>query len=499
MKILSAAQMLQADQATIEKQGISSLDLMERAAKRCYEWILSRYGNFEKVTVFCGSGNNGGDGLVIARLLQESGFSTAEYALEFSRTTDDFRTNLHRWESAGNKTNWIRGQQDMPSIDSDSLVVDALFGIGLNRAPEGLVRELIVRINGSGAPVVSIDIPSGLFADRPVIDKEAVIRASVCLSFQNPKLAFFLPENEAFLKEWVLIDIGLDKDHIESLASGMDVIDLAYGRDLLRERKKFSHKGTFGHSLIIGGSFGKIGAVVLASKAALRVGSGLVSAYIPKCGYHVLQASNPEVMVEVDNENYLEYFNFKTSANAIGIGPGLGTHLKTKKGFVSFLRAYSKPVVMDADALNIIAEHEEIADMIPENSVLTPHPGEFKRLVGDWENDHDKLDRQLKFSQEHKCVIVLKGAYTSIAFEGRLYFNSTGNPALATAGSGDVLTGMITGLMAQGYKPLEAALLGVYLHGRAADLGVDQKESEESYLASDCFHFLGKAFKELRQ
>ena len=498
MKILRSDQMYQADRATLKKQCISSLELMERAGKRCYEWILEHYGNFRKIRIYCGTGNNGGDGLVIARLLNEAGFEVELYALQFSSNSDDFQSNLALWESQDRKVHWITEEVQLPEPDSEALLIDAIFGIGLNRAPEGLIKSVIQHMNRSGATVLSVDFPSGLFSEQQVTDREAVVKADICLSFQNPKLAFFLPQNSEFIKRWALLDIGLDQQFIQDLDCDMEMIDAAYVKNIYKKRATFSHKGTYGHSLIIGGSFGKIGAVALASRAALRTGSGLVSVYIPKCGYEVLQSVNPEVMAEVDSENYLEYFNFKTRANVLAVGPGLGTHMKTKKGFVDFLKEQRLPMVLDADALNIVAEHEEIAKWIPSGSVLTPHPGEFRRLVGDWETDLEKLGKQKAYAGEHNCVVVLKGAHTSITDGGQVFFNNTGNPALATAGSGDVLTGMITGLMAQGYSGLKAAILGVYLHGRVADIGVEKGESQESFLASDCFRYMGLAFNELR-
>ena len=330
-----------------------------------------------------------------------------------------------------------------------------------------------------------------------IFPPDYIQKASHTLTFQNPKLAFLLAENQRYTKNWEVIDIGLDQTFIDSVNSNFQTVDHELVNYIYKPRSKFSHKGTFGHSLIIGGSFGKIGAVVLASKAALKIGSGLVTAYIPKCGYAIVQNSIPEVMVEVDDENYIQHFNYKTKANVIGIGIGLGTHLKTKKGFVKFLKENSIPLVIDADALNILAEHNDILNLIHENTILTPHPKEFQRLVGNWENDYEKLNKQLDFSSKFKCIVVLKGVYTSIAYKGKIYFNTTGNPALATAGSGDVLTGIITGLIAQGYSPIDASIYGVYLHGKTADLAINELETMESFTASNCIDYIGRAFQEI--
>lgn len=498
MKILSTSQIYKADQVTVQNEGITSADLMERASQKCVEWLLKLdLSQYQHIHVFCGIGNNGGDGLVISRLLFEKGFHVSTYVVNFSpNRTKDFQINLDKLVESGLVAGEIDSISSFPDISSGELIIDAIFGIGLNRTPEGVAGKIIQAINRSGVKVIAIDFPSGLFAESPVDAVENVIKADYTLTFQNPKLAFFIRDNQDYIGELVILDIGLDQGFINSMDSNFILIDHAMIKALIRKRKRFSHKGSYGHSLMIGGSFGKIGAVILASKAALKAGSGLVSAFIPKCGYTAMQSSNPEVMVEVDDENYIQYFNYKTKPNAIGIGMGLGMHLKTKKGFVAFLERCKLPMVIDADGLNIISEYDELSNLIKEDNILTPHPKEFERLVGTWDNDYEKLEKQLKFSEDHKCLIVLKGAYTSVSYNGSIFFNPTGNPGLATAGSGDVLTGVITGLVAQGYRPLEAALIGVYIHGRSADLAIEKNESMESFIASDCIKYMGKVFNE---
>lgn len=498
MKILSSSDIYKADQATIEKTPISSTDLMERAGQKCVDRILNHgLDPSLQVHIFCGMGNNGGDGLVIARLLFEKGYKIKPYIVKVSkRSSRDFQINLKRLIRIGIVPQEIDDVKNFPVIICGELVIDAIFGIGLKGNPAGLARTVIQKINQSGAKIIAIDIPSGLFSESPVTDQEAVIRADLALTFQNPKLAYVLPENQYFIKNWEVLDIGLDPASIEAAESIYHIVDFESVKDILKIRDKFSHKGTHGHALIIGGSFGKIGAAILASKAALKTGSGLVTAYIPKCGYTALQTSTPEIMVEVDDENYLQHFNFKTKATAIGVGVGMGTHSKTKNGFEAFLRRNEMPLVIDADAINMLAAHQELSDLIVRGNILTPHPKEFERLVGPWKNDYDKLDKLLAFSKKHQCLVVLKGTYTTISYQGSMYFNTSGNAGLATAGSGDVLTGIITGLLAQGYEPLDAALLGVYVHGRSADLGIKLNESMESFTASDCIEHLGLVFKE---
>lgn len=499
MKILSTDQIYQSDNATIQNKSITSVDLMEHAANQCFKRIKKIVGSKKKaIYIFCGIGNNGGDGLVIARKLIEDQYTVSTYIVNFSnKRSPDFQVNYKRLIQLGANPIEINGNSAFPIINKDEIVIDAIFGIGIKRAPQGFVKEIIQHINNCNCFVISVDFPSGLYAETSVTDKESVIKSVHVLTFQNPKLAFFLPENKDFCKNWEVIDIGLDQHFINGLNTNFETIDNRKIESIYKPREKFTHKGTFGHSLIIGGSYGKIGAVVLASRSALKIGSGLVTAYIPKCGYQVLQSSNPEVMVEVDDENYLQYFNYKTISTVIGIGIGLGTHNKTKDGFAKFLKNNKLPLVIDADGLNILALHKELWTLIPENSVLTPHPKEFERLVGKWKNDYEKLEFLMDFSARIKCVVILKGAYSVIAYQEKIFFNTTGNPALATAGSGDVLTGIITGLIAQYYSSIHASILGVYLHGKSADIAIQSKETMETFIASTGIEFLNEAIRSI--
>ena len=499
MKILSAKQIYQADQATILNKPISSTDLMEYAATKCFHWIDNYLKDkVQKIHIFCGIGNNGGDGLVIARKLIQSNHSVKTYIVNFSKKrSKDFAINYDRLIQINHQPIELNFVDQFPIIESHEIIIDAIFGVGLTRSPKGFVKEIIQKINESESKIISIDFPSGLFSELSVTDKNSVVKSTQTLTFQNPKLAFLLPENQSFCENWHIIDIGLNLNFIETLKTKHSIININQIISIYKPRLKFSHKGTYGHSLIIGGSFGKIGAVVLASKAALKIGSGLVSAYIPKCGYQIVQTANPEVMVEVDDEKYLQYFNYKTKPNVIGIGVGLGTHLKTHTGFANFLKNNKKPLVIDADALNILSKHDELFSLMLKDTVLTPHPKEFERLVGKWKNDYDKLDKLLEFSLKYNCIVVLKGAYTAIAYKDQIYFNTTGNSALATAGSGDVLTGIITGLIAQNYSPIDASILGVYLHGKTADIAIKDSFTKETFTASDSINYFGKVFKEL--
>ena len=498
MYILSPKQIAQADKATIKNKKIPSINLMEHAATLCFQWLHNRLqGQKIKIHVFCGIGNNGGDGLVMARLFYQHGYDVHCHVVNFSdKRTEEFLVNYNKLKELGEWPNVITNEEEFPEVAYGDIVVDAIFGNGLTRKPEGFTKKLIQYINQSEAFILSIDFPSGLFGDKSVEDQDSVIQSNHILTFQTPKLAFFLPENNKFVNTWEVIDIGLDEHFIESLQPTLHYITKPEILNLYQPRNKWSHKGTYGHSLLIGGSFGKIGAITLAVNGALKSGSGLVSAYLPKCGYEIMQVAVPEAMVEVDDDTALEFFNFKTNATVIGIGPGMGTAEKTALGFENFIKDNKLPLVIDADAINLLSENIQLMEFIPENSILTPHPKELERLLGSWKNDYEKLEKAKAFSEKYKVIIVIKGANTTIIYGHSIFINSTGNPALATGGSGDVLTGIITGLTAQGYPTLNAAIFGVYLHGKTADLAI-QQNAYETFTASTILDYLPDAFLDL--
>ncbi|PID67637.1 MAG: bifunctional ADP-dependent NAD(P)H-hydrate dehydratase/NAD(P)H-hydrate epimerase [Flavobacteriia bacterium] len=499
MKILNASQIRATDLETIAIQKIKSIELMERAATKCFEWIDEKEVVLEEQTIhiFCGMGNNGGDGLALARLLSLELYDVEVYIVHFSdKMSDDFITNYNRLEEFEIYPHSIHSADDFPDLDYGDVIVDAIFGTGLTKAPYGFTKQLIQLFNTLDVLIIAIDVPSGLLIDRPVQDREAVVNAGVVLSFQMPKLAFLLPGNQEFVHNFVLLDIGLDRDFIESMDTPYvytEQIELLLG---FKRRQKFSHKGTYGHAMIMGGSFGKMGSVLMASRAAYKVGCGYVTTYIPKCGYSILQTALPEAMVEVDAENALEYFNYNTSVGALAVGPGLGTAEKTIEGFANFLSTNTQPLVLDADALNILALRNDLFQYLNEKTILTPHPGELERLIGRWANDYEKLEKVKQFSLDYHCVVVVKGAHTVVVNQGRFYFNSTGNAALAKAGMGDVLTGMIVGLLVQGYTPEYAARLAVYLHGLTADI-YTAVHTPETFMPTDVVNFLPGAFNHL--
>jgi NAD(P)H-hydrate epimerase len=499
MKILKADQIRSWDQYTIERKPIASVDLMEKAATKCFEWLDDNGWFVYPFAVFCGKGNNGGDGLAIARMLSRGGCRVSVYILEFGhKGTGDFQANLARLHNHPEADiHFIQDETTLPSLAKDTVIIDALFGSGLTRPPDGITSRLIDHINNSGCTVIAIDVPSGLSVDRSSKGNK-IVRANYTLSFQCYKLAFLVAENAAFIGEMVVLDIGLLPDFLDSLESDLELIDKTIIRSIYKPRKRFAHKGNFGHTMLIAGSYGKIGAAVLSAKACLRSGTGLLTCFIPKCGYEILQTTVPEAMVMTDvnssiitkiDDDILKY-------DSIGIGPGLGTASETRTAVKELISIYKKPIVLDADALNGLSM-EKTLPSLPPGSILTPHPKEFERLFGESQNDFEKIEKALENAKQLNCSIVLKGHHTFIATaSGKGYFNNTGNAGMATAGSGDVLTGMIAGLSAQGYSPEDAAILAVYLHGSAGDIAANEF-SKEAMIAGDIIDSIGKVFKQL--
>jgi hydroxyethylthiazole kinase-like uncharacterized protein yjeF len=499
MYILSGDQVRKADQYAIQNQGISSDDLMERAGTALFNWLHQQLqGAPVRIHLFCGIGNNGGDGLVVARHLSEHGYSLEVYIVNYSdKRSPDFLTNLDRLKDRKIWPHVLSKNDVLPNISKEDMVVDAIFGTGLNRGPDGWVSKLITHLNTSNAFIVAVDIPSGMFTDKAADNTLGIIRANFVLSFQFPKLVFFLPETGTFCEHWATLDIGLDAEYVSTLPINYELIHQKEIKTLYRPRKKFSHKGSYGHTLIIGGSFGKIGAVQLAAKACLRAGSGLVSAFVPGCGYVPFQSALPEVMVITDkDQEQLTQIKLGFQPTVVAFGIGAGTSEKTINAFETFLKENKTPLVIDADGLNILSIKKTLLKSLPPKTVLTPHPKELERLVGPWKNDFEKLDKVKEFSTTYDLIVVIKGAHTITVYKDSGYVNDSGNAGMATAGSGDVLTGVIAGLIAQDYPPFEAAFMGVYLHGRAGDI-VAQEGSMEALIASDIIDYLGIAFGEL--
>ncbi|MEX0287521.1 MAG: NAD(P)H-hydrate dehydratase [Flavobacteriaceae bacterium] len=499
MKIFSAQQIYQADKFTIEKQQITSDLLMERAAVQIFNWLHQRMqGAQVKIHLFCGIGNNGGDGIALARHLQEHGYNIEVNVVNYSdKRSKDFLINLDRLKARKIWPNFMTEGAPYPEIGRDDIIVDAIFGIGLNRAPDPWVAALMTYLNNSEAFILSVDVPSGLYLDSPVDRVDGVVKANFVLSFQAPKLVFFLPDTGDYIKQWEILDIGLDAEFLMNTDTNYELIGKNEVLPLYKGREKFSHKGTYGHSLILGGSHGKIGAVILAARSCLAAGSGLVSCFVPNCGYVPIQTAVPEAMVLTDtDEKSVTKVDIKDTYSVVGLGIGLGTSSKTAAALKNFLSSNTTSLVVDADALNLLAANKELLKLLPPKSVLTPHPGELERLIGSWKHDFEKLEKAKKFSKKYDCILLIKGAHSIIVYEGRGYINATGNPGMATAGSGDVLTGLITGLIAQEYDPLHAAIFGAYLHGRAGDIAVE-RIGYQALTASLITQHLGEAYVDL--
>ncbi|HTN68231.1 MAG TPA: NAD(P)H-hydrate dehydratase [Dysgonamonadaceae bacterium] len=493
MKILSSKTIRIVDAKTIKYNKISSLELMEAAAVAFFDRFVQKHTNQEKtIAIFCGMGNNGGDGLVLARLLHYAGYKVIVFIVKVRNiSSNDYALNLEKVKRTGVTISNITSAEEIPDLSDIKIVIDAIFGTGLSRELSGLAKKVIISINQERKHVVSVDVPSGLFLNKQTI---LAISANETITFQIPKLALFLPDNDKFVGNLTSVDIGLSTKAISEAKTDKYLITSQNLASILKPLNKFTHKGTQGHSLIIGGSLGKIGAISLASKAALKTGCGLVTAFIPQCGTDALQCYFPEAMVIEDkNRFFISSISYNIHPDAIAIGMGMGQNEETKQALYHFLLQSPKTLVIDADALNILAENSDWLSLLQPNTILTPHPAELARLIGNWKNDFEKIESARAFAQKYTIIIVIKGAHTLIIDSNNLYVNSSGTPALATAASGDILSGMIAGLLAQSYEPIIAAQLGVYIHGMTANITSD-KINPRAFIASDIIDNIGKVY-----
>jgi hydroxyethylthiazole kinase-like uncharacterized protein yjeF len=498
MEILSAEQIRAWDEFTIQHEPIASIDLMERAAASCLSWLEKNGYLGRTFSIYCGKGNNGGDGLALARMLSAQDCRVTVHILEFGHIgTEDFQINLARLHQSPVEVRFIQGEEHFLRPVQDEILIDALLGSGLNRALEGVTALLVEHLNQSGNEIIAIDIPSGLFVSRSA-KGNTVIRAMHTLSFQVWKPAFLLPENERWVGRVHILDIGLHPEFLSQMRGEAELLDPGIIHAIYKPRLSFANKGNFGHALLVAGSYGKMGAAVLSGRACLRSGVGLLTIFVPGCGYGILQTAVPEAMILTDDD---ERVHTKLpdggveKYSVIGVGPGLGTDPPTVDFLRNLLQKNRKPIVIDADALNILAANPNLFALLPPYSILTPHPREFQRLFGDSADDYAALDKAREQARNLQCIIVLKGHHTFIAMPGgSSYFNSTGNAGMAKGGSGDALTGILTALLGQSYSPGEAALLGVYLHGLAGDIAANAL-SQEAMLPSDLIGCLGNAFQ----
>lgn len=494
MKLLDTQQIRQADQFTITSEGIQSIDLMERAAEQCSNWILNNVGYKSPFVVLCGPGNNGGDGLVIARQLTLAGIEVRVLRMESEKYSADHLINLERLSKTTVKTE-VLSVSEIQSIRPEEIIVDALFGSGFSTKNSKTLNEIIKQINLKPNFKIALDLPSGLQGETIPSPDDVVLKASITLCFHKPRLAFFFPEAARFVGQWEIIDIGLKEER----SSGFDryLITANEVKSWLPGRPKFSHKGTYGHTLIVGASHGMAGAIVLATKAAIRSGTGKVSGYAPKSAVLALQIGVPEAMCIASNGEFNIEGSFNPEAfQAIGFGVGAGTKDETGKVLKALIQNAKCPLVIDADGLNILAENPTWLAFLPPFTILTPHPGELDRMVGKSVNTFERWKKAIELSMKTNAIVVLKGAHTAVCLpNGKCWFNSSGNPGMATAGSGDVLTGIITALCAQGFPPEQAAVIGVFVHGKAGDYAAVEN-GMTGLIASDIVNCLGKVWKE---
>lgn len=502
MKILSAIQIKEADAFTIANEPIDSIDLMERAATAFTNKFIELFAVCDKpIAIVCGTGNNGGDGLAIARLLHFLQAKPSVFIVgDQLKATIDFNKNYARLKATQTPVFWLNETQQLTALGKCEIIIDALFGIGLSRKLDNIYKETVENINQYGKPVVSVDVPSGLFCDILNEQNDTVICATHTITFQQPKWSFLLPENERFCGKIHTVDIGLSQTFIEQVKCNYFITEIAaFKTAKVFHRKQFSHKGNYGHLLLVAGSKGKAGAAVLSAKSALRSGVGLLTIHSVAANISVLQTAVNEAMCLADETQDFITKIEANFANAFAIGPGIGTNENTAKALFTFLKQNKKPLVLDADALNIIAQQKELTNLFSTECVITPHPKEFDRLVGTSGNSFERLQKAQAFSKEHKVVVVLKGAHTAVIEpSGKVYFNTTGNAGMATAGSGDVLTGIIGSFLAQGLTAFEAARLAVFLHGLAGDFAAKEK-TEMALIAGDIIEFLPQAIKQIIQ
>jgi ADP-dependent NAD(P)H-hydrate dehydratase / NAD(P)H-hydrate epimerase len=502
MKLFTTRQIAEIDKYTIENEPVADIDLMERAALQITRWLVKQFPSSRKMVLFAGPGNNGGDALAIARQLADHGYDAEVFIAGLGKDLKgSAEVNRQRLTEQGKvKTVWINQPEDFPEVQATDIIIDGLFGSGLSRPLEGFPAEIIRKINNLPNVVVAIDIPSGLMGeDNSENQPVNIVRADYTLTFQFPKISFLFSENEPYTGKWEVLPIGLHPEGMKQLGSPYYFIEKDEVRTKIPIRTRFAHKGTYGHALLIAGGYGKMGAAVLASKACLRAGTGLLTAHVPHFGYSIIQTAVPEAMASIDvHDSIVTEFPELVQFTAVGAGPGIGKKSNTCKALHELVASVKVPLVLDADALNILSDNKSWLNELPANTILTPHPGEFRRLAGETASSWERIHKQMQMATELNVIVILKGAYTTVALpDGRLFFNSSGNPGMATAGSGDVLTGFLLGLLAQNISPSDAAIAGVYLHGLAGDLAAAEK-SDYAMIAGDVIESLGNAFLEIQ-
>ncbi len=502
MKIFPVKTISEIDKYTIEHEPILSINLMERAARKLFEYIQTNFQESASYLIFAGPGNNGGDALALARLLLLSGKDVTVVMLRNNDLSDETKINRQRLNFLEHAVvvSLDKGHP-IPLPEPDTIIIDGLFGAGLNRPLEKENLELVKKINSWPNYKISIDIPSGLMGEDNFDNNyEGIICADIVLSFEFPKLSFLLPENRKFIKEWKILPIGLHKSKIEELETSWFYTQLNDVKEKIIFRDRFAYKNELGHALLIAGSTGMMGAAVLASKACMRAGVGLLTVHIPQNNEQILYTTLPEALVSIDRSSIMfTEFPDLEKFSAIAVGPGIGKKTNSKRALCDLISMVDKkPIVIDADAINILSKNNDWIEKLSENTILTPHEGEFRRLVGDWKNDVDKIEKGVGFAKKYNLITVLKGHNSVVILpNGECHFNSTGNAGMATAGCGDALTGVILSLLAQGLPPKDAAIAGVFIHGLAGDIAA-KLVGIEGMITSDLIDNIGIAIKQIQ-
>ena len=504
MKIFTSEAIKKIDSATIAIDGITELELMERAASAVTYEIISRWRTSKRMVIFAGPGNNGGDALAVARMLYEQGYRPEVFLFNIrsSHLSECCAANRQRLLEMGDiDFTEIVDNFSPPELGPGDVVIDGLFGSGLHSPLKGGYTSLVQYINNSEAYIVAIDMPSGLFGEwNEGTDRRNIINADLTLTFGAKRLSFFFSENAEHIGQCIVLDIDLNREAIASPPADFYLIEKEDVREMLKPLYPFINKYDNGTLYLIAGSYGMMGAAILAARGAQRIGAGLVTVHAPASANTIMQTSCPEALFEADESDICTtIINSKRRFSVVALGPGMGTSDETIDAVDHFLKNYRKPCLLDADALNCIAARPMLLRSIPKGSIITPHTGEFDRLFGKSVTDEERLKRAINQSKMYNITIVLKGHYTMmIRPDGKVYINSSGNPGMATAGSGDVLTGMIAGLISQGYSPDNSVWMGVYIHGRAGDLAA-QKLGQNSLIASDIINNIGPAILDIKR
>lgn len=503
MKIYTAAQIREIDAYTIANEPISSINLMERASTAFARKFMERWGTSVVLKVFAGPGNNGGDALAVSRILATMGYRVSVYLFNTKGTlSPDCQTNKIRLRECRN-INFVEVTSSFapPVLNEGDVVIDGLFGTGVTRPLNGGFASVVKYINSSKATVVSIDVPSGLMCeDNEHNVKDHIIKADYTFTFQYPKLAFFFPENEEYVGDWSVLGINLIEPQTEEFLTPYTFTETPVIKSMLRKRSRFAHKGSAGNAVLVAGKMGMAGAAILSSKACLRAGVGKVTVHTQECNVLPLHIAVPEAVLSVDEDKMCFSKSFQMQGfDAIAMGPGMGREPATAQAMIEQVRLSKVPAVLDADAINILGDHKGWLSQLPSNCILTPHKKELFGLLDATVNSFDQLDKTRELCSRQQIYIVIKGAFSAIVCpDGSVCFNPTGNPGMATAGSGDVLTGVILALLAQGYEPDNAVKLGVYVHGLAGDIAAETR-GYEGVIASDILESIPEAFVRLRK